>query len=65
MTSSTKLRCHACFDYIGEPRVSWKEFSNGTMHIEARCPRGHFLKWLPQTEPWLSMLPSFEEPGPR
>lgn len=58
---SNKLKCHMCFDRIDTPRVDWKQFSNGSIHIEARCPQGHFLKWVPQVEPWISMLPPYGE----
>lgn len=32
------------------PLLTWRDFSGGTRHITARCPRcGGFLGWVPQT----------------
>jgi hypothetical protein len=32
-----------------------REFSNGTHHIELRCSNGHYIKFLPQNKPVLTM----------
>jgi hypothetical protein len=32
-----------------------REFSNGVIHLELRCINGHYIKFLPQNKPLLTM----------
>lgn len=58
---STDLHCPRC-DFTASPTVTWRTFSNGTPHLEARCRRcTAFIKFLPQQERWICMVPSFIE----
>src|SRR5262245_19741585 len=45
--------CHRCgsSDLVTRQR----EFSNGVHHVELRCINGHYIKFLPQNRPFLTM----------
>jgi predicted RNase H-like HicB family nuclease len=33
----------------------WRDFKNGTQHIEKRCPRHGYIKLIPKIEPYLEL----------
>ena len=57
-TANTRLRaivetCQRCGS--SNLLTHEREFSNGTHHIELRCINGHYIKFLPQNKPLLTM----------
>lgn len=53
---SGQVRCIRCAkDFT--PRTRWRTHSNGSMHVEGRCPDcGSFLTWLKQSPETLALV---------
>ena len=44
-----------------EPVLVWRYMAGGRAHLGAYCPRcDRWIKWLPQTDEWLSEAPPLE-----
>ena len=47
-----------CYD-IG-PVLAWGYLADGWAHLGVFCPGcGRWIRWVPQTDEWLSMAPPF------
>lgn len=57
------IACGRCQRDV-EPVLTWHPTSNGRVHLRATCPRcKRWIAWLPQTQPWLSLV--LTKPNPR
>lgn len=39
----------------------WKDFKNGTRHIELRCPHHGYIRYVPKIEPYLGLASKAKE----
>ena len=39
----------------------WKDFKNGTRHIEQRCPHHGYIRYVPKIEPYLGLASKAKE----
>jgi predicted RNase H-like HicB family nuclease len=58
---SEKVIDTACPRCKRECIFQWKDFKNGTRHIEKRCPNHGYIRYVPRIEPYLGLASKAKE----